>query len=169
MNQLKLKELLSMECKNKVTYEEVGQILNKSGITTEEYNNYVLEIFGTMNKINISTLKTNLLASDEEIKRASKSEPVFDQKSEVELRERLEKFYDIEMCPSFIMHDALLCKEDYTFLLEIYSDFYNLEHRYTEETANYFNNIMNMYFKRILDKCEGEVTIEKLKKIIKKL
>ncbi len=168
MNREKLDELLIMECMNNMNHDEVGKILHDSGTSVDDYNKYILERFNYKDGEGKS-LKTNSFGTLEPFNTYEKNETLGDDSILLKTRNNLEKFFSIDMCPSFIMHDSLLCKDDYMVLLEIYSNFYNLEHRNDDEIATYLNKRMNMYFKLILDQCDGEVTVEKLKKNIKHL
>lgn len=71
-------------------------------------------------------------------------------------REFLSEFYQIEDCPSFLCHEAMLEKEDLDFLLEIYSRAYELKHVLNGDCGRYIQESLVKYAKAIIQVCRGK-------------
>lgn len=170
MEKLKIEEALALECKDKISHVEVNDILKESGISSQEYNGYILDLLGAQKIEKPPILHTESLI-DENMRRNilnSKGKRIPGNEISNQIHHNLETFYNIEHCPSFLYHGALLSPEDYNFFLEIYSDFYSLEYFPDQEITAYFDNFIRLYTTDILERCDSDMTVEKLKKIFEK-
>ncbi|ELA40777.1 uncharacterized protein VICG_02186 [Vittaforma corneae ATCC 50505] len=65
----------------------------------------------------------------------------------------LEEFYKVECCPSFLCHQAMLEKEDYSLVFQIYSRIFGLQSCDGEEMEMWIKESFEKYAKELVTKC----------------
>ena len=167
MDKMKIDETLALHCKEKLTYQEVNEMLEEHNITPEEYNSKITQILGQHKQLSHKSEGLPVRGNGKPARQASNAEAKAGTMLPPKVvRKNLESFYGVDMCPSFLMHDALLANEDYRYILEIYSDIYGLGREGVEEMSGYLEKIMNGYLSAILNGCGDDITLEKLREII---
>jgi len=88
---------------------------------------------------------------------------------EMEKVKRLEAFYSIDYCPSFLYYRRMLNAEDYTLFTELYAKFYKVKYVPNPEIAEYLEEVLSSYAVALVQECGDELTKEKLLGSIDKL
>lgn len=119
-----------------------------SDASREAYNRCVLELLQQRDSPpSFSYNPEQILASDVSDLR----KPYVSHHAQI-TKEFLQDFYQIESCPSFLYHDAVLVREDLDFLLEIYSQAHGV--RYSEECGKYMQESLVKYARAIVRACK---------------
>lgn len=169
MDKMRIEETLSLHCKGQLAHGKLEDALSETKMTPEEYNDHILDTFERLGEEKRPALLTESLVDHtmrKDLINKNTQKSIGNEFGKT-VRRTLEQFYRIDMCPSLVLHDSLLTTDDYRFLLEIYSDFYNLNHEYTDEMAAYLDTIVSSYIKSIASKCGDEISVDKLKKLVK--
>lgn len=170
MGELKIDDVLAMECKSKATHSEVNSMLQESGISADEYNSYILGLLSGSADEHPPVLQTESLIDDrmkQDILDARGSRIAVKDHS-AQIKQNLEAFYNVDRCPSFIYNEAMLADEDYDFFLEIYSRLFSLEPVDGQEMAEFLNRTITAYATGILEGCDENTTVEMLREMLEK-
>ena len=115
---------------DKTDYRHISEQLHHDPAEIAEYNAQILNALkyrdtSFQSSVKLSTFLEN--DSTESFHREPRVDTVgIDMRMTKEI---LKEFYQIEACPSFLCYDAMLEKEDFEFMIEIYSNAYNLKYR----------------------------------------
>lgn len=124
-----------------------------SDASRDGYNTCVLEILQQRDQPRTSSLsletvpRSDMLCLDKPY--------VGDMSSDAQIaRDFLHEFYQVKNCPSFLYHDAVLEKEDFDFLLELYSHVYGI--RYSRDCGKYMQESLVEYARTIIRACKDK-------------
>lgn len=126
-------------------------ILKEEKIDSKEYNEALISLFSSNFTGNISNLISETIPIDEKFSKIDNLE---------QLNVILEEYYKIENCPSFLYHQAMLEKEDYSVILQIYKQIFGLKPNDNTDMEAWLKNNFEEYAKRIIEK-HGNCKTEK--------
>lgn len=139
---------------DKIDHKKILEQLCNDSNRISAYNRHVLEILRQRDPP--VPFSCRLEPVSESTARLYREESyIEDVKRDIQLaKEFLGEFYQIENCPSFLYHEAMLEKEDLDFLLEIYSHAYGLKHNLSEDCGKYMQKSLVEYAKAIVRICK---------------
>lgn len=156
MDDSKYKDIVIAAMRNNLGIDKVWELLDGNEDKIKGYNDFILRTLGYQDITLPNSLKLPAFVKDES-QSINNSESAIDNGTADDhkrIRDFLEKFYQIENCPSFLYHQAMLENGDYNLLMKIYSDFFDLEYDEDDTSIENLKASIKNYTKQIFKKCK---------------
>ncbi|KAI5148157.1 hypothetical protein ENBRE01_0145 [Enteropsectra breve] len=149
-------------------HDEAMEIMKKENISVAEYNQNILRLIGRPHLVSHGKdgmppnfhKNYKFLEKNENEARALLNSP------EIHTAKILECFYRHDYAPSFLFHNKMLALEDYSYFLKIYGQIYGLNGGNDKNISYYLESLINTYTEELIEECNGDYSLETLRKIV---